>query len=443
MSFVCIAGGRDHLFVATDTRTTAVMESGATHYSDADAKLLQTGDGASFGWAAASGAVRLINPAMNALERTTMHPLTVKAAIVAAQSEIEPGVLKRLYEAQPVNELYVAGCIDGNIWGGVYNERGEPRHERNRLVIVRAPGGISDELAAQMQLACGQELAASRHSIDEQIEVAVKWLGKFADVTPWVSRTLHIGLLRNTPAGVVSERITKEVATVATTLCGGGNLESIILELDDNSDFSSIRESSPALALTDGGSAQWTSSALALTDRGKQWYVRCRPFNRPSGLGLEGSAAVASVFVEGNVSKKLRIAGTAFVPDPATSSFISFTASGIKHTGIGTSYAYAAVVLPVGTGVTINALSVRGASVNGTNQAALLRQGDATQTSIATASYVDDSVENTGTTSGLTESTASRAHLIKLTLTGSNSTGGAHVQYVEIDYTMGEPRAAL
>jgi hypothetical protein len=209
------------------------------------------------------------------------------------------------------------------------------------------------------------------------------------------------------------------------------------LQISDDSAFAT---SWATATVTVVGSVVYSSATITIAMRNKPWYAKATPYNLTGAAGLPGTAATDSVRVEGNVSKKIRISGVSFVEDLAAANPFTRAGSGLSLAGSGISAtAWAAVVLPVGSGVTMTGLSVRGnpgaAGPGDSIVAVLKKQDDGSSTTIATATNSTSGSFTTASAGAFTETTTGNTYYIELTSTLGAAADQSYFNYVEVEYT--------
>lgn len=236
---------------------------------------------------------------------------------------------------------------------------------------------------------------------------------------------------------------------LATTR-GGARANSIMVEFTDDSSFATIDSTSYA-TLGDGASLQsaYTPSASL---RDQMWFVRVTPYNGPiSGgvpTGLAGKAQVASVYVTGNVSKKIRISAGAMSPAVDTTTHQHGNGEvGPRTWSTATPYTFQAeVVLPANGSVTITGLRLRGYKQDSadTCSASLLRLDDIGGSAIVgTCALGAVTGYNTTSTTSVSETTSGRSYKITWLAEMGGLVGASKFVYFEIDYTMPDYQAAV
>lgn len=217
MTFVAVFCGPNHAFIATDTRISLMQGGERADYYDTERKLVPLTCAKSCGgWAAASGAGALVDPALESLRGVDIanRKNMTDAARKAYDNSIPARVRERLYELQPVNELYAIGADEAGTWLSILDERGANKKESRRMVLIRAPLGVSEEDTDRMAKECAADLIGLKHSLDAQLDASARWLQAFADITPYVSRVLVAGIVCRTADGFVRNAVKLEAVSL-------------------------------------------------------------------------------------------------------------------------------------------------------------------------------------------------------------------------------------
>lgn len=226
-------------------------------------------------------------------------------------------------------------------------------------------------------------------------DVRIRAVNTIGVPSSWVSTSVTTstkpGQARIAQATMVWEENVDKLRVIIT---GGQYIGSCLLQIASVPDLSGgVFQTSGWLNVVEGDQVNFLSNAMAASDRDRPWYVGIFPNNAAAGAGDIGEGVFVSTRVEGNKIKDAKIAADSFRGTDPSFTTVHDYINGYLLVKQGNTVDYYQAPLELADGVEITAFAARLYRGSATNDVALIKLFEQTDTGVT-------QIGSTGTHSG-------------------------------------------